>query len=389
VRFGHQYTDFAYQWYRDGRPIAGETNQVYYSGPPDTGHRVTVKAVVSRPRYTPMTLTADGIDVTSERAVTMGYRLKDPAVSWNDGESFTRSPAVNGSTGTLIGHEAIGIDHAHELGDGLLLEYAAHVPGRGWLAEEFSSHPDLGNVGYFIAGTVGEGRQMEAYRATLTGPAAKYYDLYYRSYVRGFGWLGWARNGQASGTFGYENELSAVQMMAQPKGEPRRAPTASARAQSYDHADQRQLRVNTYLRGSGWGTAKLGGVTSGTPVAGKKVDSVRLALADEEFTGGIETRARVKDRGWTSWVPDGQQAGTPGQGVPIVAYQTRLTGVMAEHYNLYYRAYVDRWGWLGWASNGQTSGTFSYGLPVEAVQVMLVPKGDPVPVGSGKKSSYS
>ena len=37
----------------------------------------------------------------------------------------------------------------------------------------------------------------------LTGTMANVYDVYYRVHAQNAGWLGWAKNGQESGTEGY------------------------------------------------------------------------------------------------------------------------------------------------------------------------------------------
>lgn len=46
----------------------------------------------------------------------------------------------------------------------------------------------------------------------LSGAAAKKYDVYYRTYTQGYGWLGWARNGDYAGTTVQGKVISAVQV---------------------------------------------------------------------------------------------------------------------------------------------------------------------------------
>ena len=41
---------------------------------------------------------------------------------------------------------------------------------------------------------------------------SKYYDVYYRVHAQNFGWLGWARNGESSGTQGYGYRLEAIEI---------------------------------------------------------------------------------------------------------------------------------------------------------------------------------
>lgn len=53
---------------------------------------------------------------------------------------------------------------------------------------------------------------MEAIQIKLTGEIAKYYDVYYRVNAQQFGWMGWAKNGQSSGTSGFGFQLEAIQI---------------------------------------------------------------------------------------------------------------------------------------------------------------------------------
>ena len=70
--------------------------------------------------------------------------------------------------------------------------------------------------------------------------------------------------------------------------------------------------------------------------------------------------------------------------------QIRLTGELAEHFDVYYRTCVKEKGWLGWAKNGESSGTDKYNYYIMALQCVIVPKdsGEPGNVG-GIKSKYT
>ena len=63
-----------------------------------------------------------------------------------------------------------------------------------------------------MAGTEGKSLRLEAIRIKLTGEIANYYDIYYRVHSQEFGWLGWAKNGEASGTEGYAYRLEAIEI---------------------------------------------------------------------------------------------------------------------------------------------------------------------------------
>lgn len=136
------------------------------------------------------------------------------------------------------------------------LKYQAHIAGKGW--------QDLVNEGE-IAGTVGESRQLEAFRIYLdsedgsginafakcnglnwsnvnvcgqdvgttglgvameafkiglTGPMYETHDIWYNPHVSGIGWMGWNKNGEVVGTEGSNgvNRIEAIQIKIMPKG---------------------------------------------------------------------------------------------------------------------------------------------------------------------------
>ena len=44
------------------------------------------------------------------------------------------------------------------------------------------------------------------------------YDIYYRVHSQTYGWLGWAKNGEAAGTEGFAKRLEAIQIVLVEKG---------------------------------------------------------------------------------------------------------------------------------------------------------------------------
>lgn len=60
---------------------------------------------------------------------------------------------------------------------------------------------------------------MEAIRVTLTGADAEQFDIYYRVHAQNVGWMGWAKNGDNSGTAGFGYRLEAVEIKILDKGE--------------------------------------------------------------------------------------------------------------------------------------------------------------------------
>ena len=69
---------------------------------------------------------------------------------------------------------------------------------------------------------------MEAIKIELTEEMAKTFDIYYRVHTEKFGWLGWAKNGEAAGTQGYGYRVEAMQIQLLPKGSKPSGSTANA-----------------------------------------------------------------------------------------------------------------------------------------------------------------
>lgn len=83
------------------------------------------------------------------------------------------------------------------------VNYAVHLSGTGWQEES-----GTGTVNGCTDGTHG----IEAVKISLTGDLTKYYDIYYRTHVQKFGWLGWAKNGQTAGTMGNGYRMEALEI---------------------------------------------------------------------------------------------------------------------------------------------------------------------------------
>ena len=56
------------------------------------------------------------------------------------------------------------------------------------------------------------------------------------------------------------------------------------------------------------------------------------------------------------------------------AIEIKLTGQIANYYDIYYRVHVQEFGWLDWAKNGESAGTAGYSYRLEAIEIRLVEK---------------
>lgn len=123
-------------------------------------------------------------------------------MGWQD---WVSAPVTSGTTGQHRRLEAFEV--ATDI-EGLSLALEAHVSDVGWLP------PVPENT---TCGTTGQFHAIEAIKATLTGPLAPNYDLWYHLHIQDYGWLGWAKNGEPCGTEGGGIQAEAVCFYLAPK----------------------------------------------------------------------------------------------------------------------------------------------------------------------------
>ena len=149
------------------------------------------------------------------------------------------------------------------------------------------------------------------------------------------------------------------------------------------------MTYRTHVQTYSWQDWKYDGVMSGTEGEAKRLEGIEINLADnmnsdEKYEGDIEYQTHVQGYGWEeawkgTWAKDGALSGTEGEARRLEAICVRLTGEMAEHYDVYYRVHAQTFGWLGWAKNGEYAGTAGYGKRLEGIEIVLVEKNGKAP----------
>jgi uncharacterized protein YjdB len=116
------------------------------------------------------------------------------------------------------------------------------------------------------------------------------------------------------------------------------------------------------------------------------LEGINIKLTNKDYDGSICYITHVQSYGWqgnqydsSTWKKDGEMAGTSGKSKRLEAIRIKLTGEIAEHYDVYYRVHAQTFGWMGWAKNGEAAGTAGYSKRLEAIQIVLVPKGGKAP----------
>ena len=248
--------------------------------------------------------------------------------------------------------------------------YRTHVQTYGWQKEVANGA---------LSGTTGKAKRVEAVAIHLEGAIAKKYDVYYRTHVQTFGWLDWAKNGEKAGSSTYGKRLEAIQIKLVKKGE--NAPGSTTKAYQSP-----RIQYQTHVQSYGWQSKVSDNQIAGTTGKGKRIEAIKITLPDSDYTGNVEYQAFVQGIGWQSWKKNGELAGTSGQSKRIEALRVKLTGEIANYYEVYYSVHLAKIGWCNYESAGNVTGTIDLSKKIEALKICLVKKGvESAPNTSGVK----
>lgn len=154
--------------------------------------------------------------------------------TWNGGSAGTlgESKRLEAFTARLSGGN---------IGGGV--SYKAYVAGSGWQGAKSDNS---------VAGTTGQSQAVEAIQMSLTGRAAKMYDIYYRTHTQKAGWLGWAKNGQTAGAPGTGKRVEAMQVKLVPKGAAAPGSTTNHEVGKSYFDDPMVRKAQGYSSPTGW-----------------------------------------------------------------------------------------------------------------------------------------
>lgn len=311
------------------------------------------------------------------------YKTHIQTYGWQD---WVANGAVAGTSGQAKRLEAIDIALKNAPYEGSI-RYTTHVQTYGWQA-------DMDDVNTWacdgaMAGTSGEAKRLEAIKIQLTGEMAEHYDVYYRVHAQTYGWLGWAKNGESAGTSGYGKRLEAIQIVLLAKGAAAPGNTyqdVTSVSQEAMQAKEISVNYSTHVQTYGWQSTVSNGAMAGTSGIAKRLEGIKISLSNTDHSGGIAYTTHVQTYGWqqdandpSSWLQNGEMAGTSGQAKRLEAICMKLTGNLEEYYDVYYRVHIQTYGWLAWAKNGEASGSEGLGKRLEGIQIVLVKKGENAP----------
>ncbi|MBR5182352.1 MAG: hypothetical protein IKW88_08865 [Clostridiales bacterium] len=291
-----------------------------------------------------------------------GYLPKNKAKKAN----FKDGVLTIGKKGKRL--EAFSIKLKNETGYSGSISYRAYVRKKGWTKWVSSGKK---------VGTKRKNLRIEAVQIKLTGELANHYFVEYKASISSYSdRQGWVHNAAIAGTRSNSKRIEVLQV--------RLVPVEKSSTSSVVY----RLRGQTY----GWqNTWSKDGQVSGT--FSKRLEGLTISLGPSKYLGGIAYRTYVESEGWKNWASNGSISAGKKKNKRIEALQIKLTGEMANHYDVYYRVYLQSFGWLDWAVNGQTAGGAGVYRRIEKIQIVLREKdtgepGDLEGIISAKPHAY-
>lgn len=136
-----------------------------------------------------------------------------------------------------------------------------------------------------------------------------------------------------------------------------------------------QYAVTQY--GYGWTGYISDGHDAGRTNKPRRLEMVKIRLRNKPVSGSIQYSTRYTGGSWSGWVSEDRVGGKNGKRMEGI--KVRLTGRMAQKYDVWYRVCTPNWKWTGWAKNGNAVGSEGYTCYLTSLQVRLTKKGSRAP----------
>ena len=121
----------------------------------------------------------------------------------------------------------------------------------------------------------------------------------------------------------------------------------------------------------------------GMAPVGAYITGIRVTLHNQpsELSGTVAYQVNLSGSGWLDWQTDVAEAGGIEGAMPLEAIAMRLTGELAEYYDIFYSVLQNNQ-WTDWVKNGQEAGASGVGLRVDGIRVSVVKR-------QAEKESYA
>lgn len=141
------------------------------------------------------------------------------------------------------------------------------------------------------------------------------------------------------------------------------------------YAEEKMKAVfGMYLYGKGWDEGGTDNAYRSAP-ADSYVTAMKASLRNQPqgMTGTIAYQVNLSGSGWLDWQENYGETGTMDTNKPLEAVRMKLTGQLAENYDLYYSV-LQSGTWTGLVMNGETAGQEGCGLRVDGIRIAVTAK---------------
>ena len=105
------------------------------------------------------------------------------------------------------------------------------------------------------------------------------------------------------------------------------------------------------------------------------VTAIRVTLHNqpEDLSGTVSYKVNLSGTGWLDWMEDNQTAGDESTELPLEAMCIKLTGELAEYYDVLYSV-LQEGKWTDWVQNGEEAGVSGAGKRLDGIRISVVKK---------------
>ena len=246
------------------------------------------------------------------------------------------------------------------------VQYQVYITGMGWQKVRGNGQ---------LAGKLGKKYGVEAVRAVLVGDLSKYYNVTYRVKAKKGGWSAWKQNGGVAGKGASNNPLTSVKVKLVKKSKE----TASGNGLV-------NVRYRVRMQDKKWKPWQQNNATAGKNSSSSKVYSFAIALDKGTYSGSISYRVHYAGGKWSGWKKNGAATKSSSK---VEAVQIKLSGSLAQKYDVVYRVNIKGVGWQKRVRNGETAGSIGWSRRIRSIRIQLVDKNKRTGwIGSGTSWQY-
>ena len=284
---------------------------------------------------------------TSAGSASVSYSVHVAGGSWGGWKSAD-AQAGSGQDGDKV--DGLSLKVSSSLSGGI--QYQAYVKKSGWQSIKADAA---------VAGKLSSKSNVQAVRIALTGDISKYYDVSYSVKRQNNDWSSYVSNGAVAGGAGKGRAITGIKVKLEAKS------SASSAAGS----GLVGVRYRAKTQSGKWQPWKAVNAQSNKAKRNKSIKSLKVSLDKGSYTGEIKYRVRLTSGKWKSWKKNGASIGSYKN---VEAIRIKLTGAIAEKYDVVYRTNVKGVGWQKRTMNGGIAGTRGKGRNIRAIKITLVEK---------------